>query len=52
MLLETVATSALVGALEWAMINDSAPYVNTATLSIGASAAIAGLVVYRKHTLD
>ena len=51
-LLETVTASVLVGALAWAMINGSALDVNTATLSVGASAAIAGLIAYRKHTLD
>ncbi len=52
MLLETVTASVLVGALAWAMITGSALDVNTATLSIGASAAIAGLIAYRKHTID
>ncbi|MEQ1709749.1 MAG: hypothetical protein ABL864_15600 [Terricaulis sp.] len=52
MLLEALTAWTIVGALAWAMIDGSALDVNTATLSIGASAAIAGLIVYRKHTLD
>lgn len=51
MLVETLTASVIVGALAWS-ISGSANDTYTASLSIGASAAIAGLIVYRKHALD
>ena len=52
MLVETLAASVIVGALA-STINSGSPLdTSTASLSIGASAAIAGLIVYRKHALD
>lgn len=52
MLVETLTASVIVGALAWSMMQGSPLDTSTASLSIGASAAIAGLIVYRKHALD